>query len=236
MRIITAGLLSSVLVLVSAILSTGGAQASCAPAGATPGAGHWFDGWYADAFGTINGVRAKIENYQPYVTPGTVGTTAWVMLTRPNANLWAQVGYLEQASGLRNTFLQVHRASGSYTTRTTDPAQPIGSIPYYTVLYSAVPGYFTFEVAGAAFPWSGYIATADFVPTEGQIYGELQDRRNQMPGSQSNDVSMFQANMLVGGVWSAFNGFAQSWDSVSWPYDGPYSGVDLYIWDQRCVS
>jgi len=197
----------------------------------------FFDGWYRSAGGiTVGGVYAKIENLDVYVVPGNQGTSAWVMLTRTGESVWAQIGWVKKGDGSRNTLIQVKNSSTSVTTRDWDPAKPLGSYPYYTVLYDNTPGTFTFQLDGSPWPYAGYSVAAGFTPTEGQIFGEIKNNNNQMPGATSDVLGFFSAYTYYLGSWHTFLGNAYSSHYSDFPYDGPYSGTTLYIWDADCAS
>jgi hypothetical protein len=210
------------------------AFAVCTGRSSSPG--YWFDGWgIQNAGSTVGGVYAQIENQNVVASTG-VGTTAWVMISNASTpQYYAQVGWIQHANGNRNTMLQVHDPTSGLTTRTSDDPQSVGSYPYYTVLYNSVPGKFTFQVAGANHPWSGYQVTAGFTPNQASIMGETQNRANQMPGTTSDALGFFDAHKYVSGSWQNFGGSAFATGGASWlQYDGPYYGTTHYIWDGAC--
>jgi hypothetical protein len=105
----------------------------------------------------------------------------------------------------------------------------------YTVMYNNTPGKFTFQVDSSAWPYSGYQVNAPWAPSMGQMYAELQNYNSQMPGTSSDAMGMFDSHIYYSSSWSTFNGPSGDTDDFSiWPYDGPYYGTTLYIWDADC--
>lgn len=237
-RIFQSGGVAITLALIFGVAALGSTtlRASAVCTGRSSLTGYSFDGWGTQNEGsTVGGVYAQIENQTVVVSTGSP-TTAWVMISSAsNPNHYAQVGWLQWANGNRNTMLQVSDPVSGVTTRdSADAPQPVGSYPYYTVLYNNTPGKFTFEVGGAAFPWSGYQVTAGFAPNQTSISAEVQDQANQMPGRTSDALGFFGAQKYKSGSWGNFNGSVLP-GRPSWAaYDGPYYGTTHYIWDTAC--
>jgi hypothetical protein len=181
------------------------------------------------------GVYAQIENYSPWVDPGHVPTVAYSAVGGSINPTWAQVGWLEGPYGDRHTFLQVRSGLFTVVERLYDDAPyPEGSYIYYTVLYNNTPGKFTFQVNGSWFPYSGYSVTASWSPVYGEIAGETQSRRSQMPGNVSDSMGIYDGHISISGVWQNFNGSQILTDSSIHAADGPYYGTTVWVWDKRC--
>jgi hypothetical protein len=107
-------------------------------------------------------------------------------------------------------------------------------LPGSSVLYNNSPGYFTFQLNGAAWPYSGFQWSAPWVPTQGQVSAEIQNFNSQMPGTTASAMGMYDGHIYFSGVWNLFSGTPGSSSPTIWPYDGPYAGTTLYIWDSYC--
>ena len=234
--LIRSGLLAASLLIPSlalAVASSQNAAFACNP-GRPSIAGHWFDGWQRSPGAIVGGVYAQIENVDVDVQSGAVGTTAWVMVS-DSVSKYAQIGWIEHSGGTRNTFLQVKNGDTDFETRLSDPAQSLGAYPHYTVLFNNTPGKFTFKVNGNPWPSANYTVNAPWVPNNGQIYGEIQNNNSQMPGTTSDAMGIFDAHIYYSGSWTNFNSANGDTDDFArWPYDGPYFGTTLYIWDADC--
>lgn len=200
-------------------------------------AGYYFDGWSQFGDGSaVGGVYSQIENVSVDLQAGGGPTTAWVMLSNGPGDKWAQVGWLKNSSGNRYTMMQVRNSASDITTRdSADAPQPVGSYPYYTALYNNTPGKFTFQVAGANWPWSGYTVNAGFTPTTALIFGETQNLNSQMPGTTSDSAGFYDGHYYHYGYWTEFAGTAYT---ILYPSyfakDGPYYNTTYYIWDKGC--
>ena len=132
--------------------------------------------------------------------------------------------------------MQVKNSPYDITTRdSSDAPQPTGSYPYYTVLYNNTPGQFTFQVAGAAWPWSGYSVTAGFTPTTSLIFGETANQNSQIPGRVSDAEGFYDAHYYHYGYWTELAGSVFASIPSFGGYDGPYYGTTFYIRDKACA-
>jgi hypothetical protein len=123
----------------------GTAAAKCQPGRVNNGSAY-FAGWSRNS-STVGGVYSLILNYSPWVQPNSQ-VTAWTMLTLSNNNTkWAQVGWWEEAGGVRHTFTQYTDNSTWHTLFLSPKA--VGTSTYYTTLYDAGTHKFTFQVAGS---------------------------------------------------------------------------------------
>ncbi len=148
---------------------------------------------------------------------------------------YAQIGWVEYAHGVRDSFVQVRHADGSLFTRFMNDPAPVGSYPVYTVLYNNTVGYFTFFRDN--FQFHNGTTYADFVPTYGTIAGEINSLANQMPGAYTTDwEGYFDSYIWVGGSWQSFSfPIATSINSNSSLFgQQAASFLQAYIWDWAC--
>jgi hypothetical protein len=198
--------------------------------------GNWHAYWVRTPGGTVYGVKSYILNYDPYVWPNGSASTAWVMLTRPDGDYWAQVGWIELFNNIRHTVVQV-------TTPEYDPDDPYGTLD--TWFFPSHPvGAFTeyrVEYTGSLFTyWAGSSAIAStlkyFTPTQGEIAGEILNLQSQMPGGY-NSPEAFQLSYIKTGGWIVFDGYS----GVTPGYSSQFGALELsptqaWIWDWLCSN
>lgn len=151
-------------------------------------------------YGIIDGVRADLLEYRPYVPFElfkTRATSAWVMLNQQGYARWAQIGWYEYSSNYRKVFIQYWNGSG-YPTFEWSP-NPDWTYGQYKVNYTGTQ--FKFFNRGTLI----YTASAAFNPNEGQIASEIANELNQMPGDYGAKSWMFfdAMNKRGAGSWSS---------------------------------
>lgn len=188
---------------------------------------------------TIGGVYAQIENVNATAAgPYSDETLGWDMLT--NGTYWAQIGWAE-GTMWRHTFSQVYEP-GYFNTWFNAP-QPLGSYPYYTVLYDNTPGTFTFQINSN--PWTpagsgGYDPPANFAPNEAQAAEEIHNRQDQMGGTVSSTAGYYDLHIYKSGGWvNPTDGIMFNYMPVYFGTDpvanyGPYYNSQFYVWDKGC--
>lgn len=218
-------------------LQSSPASAKCWPNRVNNQVGY-HNGWYTWNGSAWGGIYGQIFEYSPWVQPDPLAqfwSSAWVMLNWPSgAGSWAQIGWVEFQGDDRRMFSQVLLVNGDGLTRYGDP-QPLGTYPYYSVLYNNVPGYFTFFVNGFEIvDWRHY---SDFVPTYATISGEINTLATQMPGGYNTSEGFFDVNVWQG-QWWPYDFFHPRVFPVN---DNPsefgqlaVSQTQAYIWDWRC--
>lgn len=205
-----------------------------------------FDGADHPDPGIPGGVYATISNYSPFVAgpnqgaPSNDFTSEWVMLDN-DATQWVQIGWVEFAGSVRNTFWEWTKVNGDFEDAYAS-AFPINSAHTYTVLYQ--PGNtnpFVVQVDG------GTYATIPqfFTPNDAQIFAELHTQASQMPGGTADDPThtplVSNAHLWPtsgSGGWQNFNGTTAtgaSWAKIS-PAPGS-TGVNTWrTWDTACTT
>jgi hypothetical protein len=190
-----------------------------------------FDGWGRMANG-IGGIYSTIKNYSPWVQPGS-SVSAWTMLDfRSSVQHYAQVGWLEYAYSNRVTFVEWTYDNRGGWSRVEFRPQPIDAATYYTTLYGNwAPGVFSYQINGGTI-WHG---SADFVPNEGQEYGETHSGADQMPGGTQNPEDFNHTNIWVpGSGWIAGDFYTFNSNS-NWYNIAKYSPTHLQIGDKVCT-
>lgn len=153
-------------------------------------------------FGNIDGVRASLLEYRPYVpfeVFKTRATSAWVMLNQIGYPRWAQVGWYEYALNYRKVFVQYWNGTG-YTTLEWNP-NPDWTYGEYKIENAG--GQYKFYNRGSLL-WT---AAAAFDPNEGQIASEIANELNQMPGDYGalSFMAFNAMNKRLSGSWSTFS-------------------------------
>jgi hypothetical protein len=189
-----------------------------------------FDGWYRIPGGTVGGVYSNIYNYSPwvhYISSTASAVVAWTMVTRNDASVWAQVGWLEYPVGKRYTFDQTFNGSGQPRTEMYAP-DGVNTSSYYTTLYNNPSGDFGFYKDGKLIDSTH----AAWTPNEGQNFGEAKSTADQMAGGYQNPETFGDTHIYYSGGWHSFNGTSAMTKSY-------YGGlkIDAYtmqIWDDAC--
>jgi hypothetical protein len=202
------------------------AYAKCQPGRANNGVPYWA-GWYRNASsGVLGGVYSNIKNYSPWVQPGS-DTMAWVMLTlKSGGTNWAQVGWWEEAYGVRHTFTQWTKNNTWYTNFWSP--QPVNTYTYYTVLWDNLPRW-TFQVGGTTISQ----VSASFSPNASQVMGEIHTLASQMPGGSGLN-EWFSDTHLWTNQWIAYDG-TPTGDQTYW-VSGKYSSTGDWTYDKACSS
>ena len=138
---------------------------------------HYFAGSQETDYSGVTGIRANIREEDVYVDYLTTGTTAWVMLEGSLANEWAQIGWYEGAFNDRHVFLQYWHNDGNFATFFFDPKTE-ETLTEYAVNFRYGTTKFKFFADGVLYRE----ANASFNPSMSSVFGETQDRANQMPG------------------------------------------------------
>jgi hypothetical protein len=203
--------------------------AKCQPTGRANNHVAYFAGWYRNTVsGLWGGVYSNIKNYSPWVQSGT-STSAWVMLTLKTGGInWAQVGWYEEAGGVRHTFTQWTKNNTWYTNFYSP--KPVNTYTYYTVLWDNLPRW-TFQVAGVTV---GLVA-ASFSPDASQVMGEIHTLSSQMPGgSGSSNHEWFSDTHVYSTQWINYDGTPTGnqtyWTSVK------SSSTGDYTYDKACTT
>lgn len=163
----------------------------------------------------------------PWVQRGSV-VASWVMLDSWAS--YAQIGWLEDPGGYRYTFWQAVSSSGQLYQDTTILPFQVGTTQHYEVLYNNTPGKFTLYIDGTLYQ----TLSLGFTPSQAQNYGEVHNKKDQIPGSQST-LEVFSNAHVYSGGWQKFNGAAYD-EATSWWGNDPYSTTQDWIWDNRCSS
>lgn len=153
-------------------------------------------------YSAIDGVRASLLEYRPYVPFElfkTRSTSAWVMLSQAGYPRWAQIGWYEYALNYRKVFAQFWNGSG-YPTYEWNP-NPDWTYGEYKVVYTG--SLFQFYNRGSLF----LSANAAFNPNQGEIASEIANELNQMPGDYGarSWMAFNSMNKRVSGTWSAYS-------------------------------
>jgi hypothetical protein len=202
--------------------------AKCDPGRADDGR-YYFDGWYKTPGGTVGGVGSNIVNYSPWVHVTDDSVSAWTMTA--NGSLYAQVGWLEFPGSVRYTFTEYTTSDHNWH-RKYFGAYPLGASTRYTTLYGNTAGYFTFLVNGGQIDKE----PAQFVPNNGQNYGEIHTYDDQMPGGYNLHETFRNTQIYYSGAWHAFQGTGYT-SAAPFHYSTNDSGqYNLDIWDGACAS
>jgi hypothetical protein len=235
----------------SALLSTAAiastvqpAFAACAPP--RTGAGGTYNATAALDLtpGTVNGVSALLEEYNPYTTDAT-GTNVSVMLTQTNGSGWAQLGWFETRIQAPNgTIGAWHRSVGVefHPVNTAPnwqfwPAEPIGQMTWYQIQYATGASVFDFFLEGTHI-WAENEQM--FINTY-EVMGETHNRKDQFPGSVSNHVVMNNVRYFttpgftphVSTIHIAANPNAAPFVGL-WPPNQQTANGRYEIWDTGC--
>lgn len=187
---------------------------------------YYFSGRQRDGIPTLGGVKAWIENQTTWVQPGKFAV-AWVGLAA--SDRWAQVGWQENAYGVRYTFVQIHPGGTSYPTWYYPP-QPLNTFSYYTTLFNTSTRVFTFQVNGAQLPVSYQAAWS---PTFAMTSGETWGLASQMPGGTLDNQIFWDNRLYYSGAWQPFGGLPYLTHGF---YHGQVLGSStaMQIWDKAC--
>lgn len=229
-RLAPAALSLAMVVVLVGLAGPTATLAKCQPGRTNNGSAYWA-GWYRNtSSGYWGGIFSDIYNYSPWVQPGT-DTTAWVMLTKKTGGTnWAQVGWWEEAYGVRHTFTQYTDSSGHWYTTFWSP-KATNTYTYYTTLWNNTPGKFTFQVAGSTVQ----TVTAAFSPDASQIMGEIHSLASQMPGgSGSSYHEWFTDSHVWTTSWIAYDGTSTG-NQTYWTSVKSSSTAD-YTYDKACSS
>lgn len=212
-----------------------------------------FDGWQNDHISTttVGGAYANIYNYSPWVSANTSQgsneiVVAWTMLT--DGTNYAQVGWWEYAgthgSPQRNVFVEINSNGSDYQQLFT--AQTQDTSTYYTTLFTpnGSGGTLSFQVAGSTLGGipSAY-TTVSWTPHHSQIYGEVHNVADQMPGDQrAGKFETFEdSSYYAGGAWHAYYGDVNTHAFDDQPTDWGQTtaletgkGGTLSDWDWAC--
>lgn len=207
------------------------ALASCDPPRAFDNS-QWFWAGTSSFPAGLEGVKADIEEYSPYVSVNSV-STAWVMLAK-NTTRYAQVGwwrrYLSPGVFSRKTMIQWTDDAGQAFTQEY-PAHTIGTFTTYKVLYD--PATDTFSLwDGTTLLYSHFYA---WVPNNFEIFGETHNRDDQMPGGTQAHLDFNQTFVKLGANWYSPGSSASATDPT---IHGALLAhpTDYDIWDKACTS
>ncbi len=178
-----------------------------------------------------DGIKADIEEYQPWVTDGSE-VTGWVMLNSGTSR-WAQVGWIRSKDGgvyTRQVFVQYTNNAG--TPVTSFWAGQSGTTNY-RVDWDPAGDTFSFRRGGTIIA----TATLSWDVTDYQVFGETHRKSDQMPGGTTAHMDF--TNTYMSPVGSA------SWFSLTSPVftnQGTWYGalrvnsVRYEVWDKECSS
>ncbi len=184
------------------------------------------------------GIYAKLYNTSPWVEPPTGDrfAAAWVGINvTPGYYLWAQIGWLEFAGGLRYDYYEYYTQDApQYQVLKKLPPQPLRAQTYYAVLYDPTTRYLTFQINGATV----HHPQVGWVPNVVKMSGEINTLASQMPGGYGDHMVWRDTHVWYSGGWQTPRwGDWTTWNEGSayfanWPHD--YS--DLDIWDWSCYD
>lgn len=200
------------------------ALASCEPPRAQLDGAN-FVGTQKTPGGVPKAVETQIEEYSPYTEVNT--STAWNMLT--NFVGYAQVGTWKGQFPGRWAFAQWTVAVGQPPDTEFFSPGAIGTTPNYQTIYNQANNKYIFERNNVVL-WQ---ATSNFVPTNVQIYGELHDMADQMPGAVNNTVSLKEAHYTMGAGWLNIGTAAHNTDPGNFGVN-KINNEFYTIWDRDC--
>jgi hypothetical protein len=219
---------------------------------------HFFTGAYRNVDGSIGGVSATIENYEPWVAPEdlTDTTSEWVMLVDSSYGgdeKYAQVGWWEGAYANRQTFTEWSTGPGDFYDSYYSPYK-VNSNINYTMLFTSDSNpnddTFSFEADGKKLQT---LEDHIFTPEGGEIFSELHDQASQEPGDPTNldHVTGMKIYLPAGksGSWQNYNGTTEAsigtsdgqnlgtapWQAIS-PANGTSPVNSFTTWDTACVA
>jgi hypothetical protein len=180
-------------------------------------------------------IRSSIQEYDPYVSPGSV-VSAWALMTIQSVpGKYAQTGWVRWSGRTRITFVEY--ITDSLTTFYREyTTQPSGNYTKYEVRALIGSPAFQFLAAGSVLANSTGVT---WHPNYAQFEGETHNYNDQMPGGTS--------------VHEEFSNVQYSHDLRTWTYvgspatifPGTFSTIygatkvtdgDYRIWDKGCSS
>lgn len=206
------------------------AYASCAPPRPNEDFGG-FAGTQETPATAPDGVKADVEEYQPFVTEGSE-VSAWVMLNRGGTR-WAQIGWWRSKDGglySRYVFEQ-HVTDGGVVVTNFSLGQY--QTTNYRVDWTPATNTFSFKRGGTEL-WA---ATLAWDPQTFQIYGETHRKSDQMPGGTGAHQKFSNTYMsYVGdtGWWSLTSSAGSN--QGGWYGATRVNSVRYEIWDKACAS
>ncbi len=161
---------------------------------------------------SFGGVDAFIEEYSPYVAPGSGNlATQWVMLTNTNnGSQYAQIGWIERPGSKRNTVTQFSWGPGASDYWTNNyPPYAINTALEYKVLFDpncTNGNCFTFWAGGHQWDHSSH----DWTPNDWRTFSESHNSATQFPGGYNNPTTTAGIQRYYpagsGGSWANVSG------------------------------
>lgn len=214
----------------------------------------YWDGWGRNASIELGGVESYVLNYSPWVWPQWINNkynagSGWVMLATSSTPPWyEQVGWWEQAYGVRQTFIQFtnpNNPSGDPITISGGPVYPIDTYTWYSVwnnnyLGQSNPNYVTFAVGSC--PGSSCTMTPEakfFQPYSSEISGEIKTLSDQMPGDTTNSFEYFlNSQLYLANGWADYSGTTfkgdQNGNGGNNFSSAVLSSTAIATWDLKC--
>ena len=202
--------------------------AACDPNRA-PAGGALFAGTQRTPVSWPRAVRTGIREYSPYVE-GASAVMAWNMLNNGGTK-WSQTGWWKDNNG-RWTFVQWTDNAGNWFTEFRT-AEIIGSTPNYETIYNVQTTDWIWKRNNAIL----HTANALWQPKTVQIYGEVHNRADQMPGGTQYHVLFLNAQWIpnTGTTWLAMASSAGATDPT---IHGAlkFDNTRYEIWDKACIN
>jgi hypothetical protein len=216
----------------------GAANAFCDP-GRSFATGFWWDGWTRPASNVPNGdlgdTYSQILEASPFVEASQ--STAWVMLDNPGGG-YAQIGWMKQSDGTRNTFMEYTDQTGMYHT-TVDAPWPVGNFTPYEVWWDAGNQRLDFFAGNSLFG----TAIRYFTMGEAGQFAETHTLDSQMAeGTNSHEEFTFSTVSNLAGSTYNFDGAGGGLATVSITNASIHDAVRasthtrIDTWDKACST
>lgn len=195
--------------------------------------------------GTINGVSALIEEYNPYTTDST-GTNVSLMLTQGSISGWAQFGWMKTKIQAPDGHIgSMHRSVGiEFHPQTGSPnwefwtAKPVGHMTWYEINHDSTAHVFYFFLEGTLI-WdqNSFMSTNVY-----ELITETHNRQDQFPGNRFNPVVVDNMNYFTPPGYTPHistapilpNSNAAPFVGLS-PPNGHAANGKYQVWDTDCT-
>ena len=178
-----------------------------------------------------DGIRADVEDYEPYVTEGSQ-VSVWVVLNRGTTR-WAQIGWIRwKDAGVyaKSTFEQHVTDAGQVVTNYT--TRLYGTVNY-RIDWTPSTNRFSLKRNGVEY-WA---VTLAWDPLTYEVYGETHREFDQMPGHYGGPMEFTNtyASLTGSSTWSSLTSSAGS-NANDWYGAARVNGLRYQVWDKQCSS
>lgn len=242
-RVVGAGGVTLIVILGQLSAATPDALARCDPGRASNGLTYYYDG-QEEAVPNgkdAGGLSATIENYDPFVynTSGFLDSSQqWIMETQSSLDHYVQVGWTEDYSGTRNTFVERGISSTKqFTDWYFSPYDINANIPYEIDFdpNGGTGDQYSFSADGSQLLtiYDTGLPNPNYV----QDYAEIETKASQMPGGYNNTDTSSNAQVRYDGSWHSLDAPTSNPPSFAGILPSPGTNTDHYqIWDNACAT